>query len=115
MARNQPALFEAHPWLRPSPTMVTLAQTAERMPTTLWFSDPSQLTTQVQAGEATCCFVLLRHLVEHRKGQYEEPGTPLHDLYTRLRTEWDAFNDAAAATDAPARAGSSGVSIWGAT
>lgn len=119
MARNQPALFDAHRWLRPSPALVTLAQTAERMPTTLWFTDPGQFTTQVQAGEATCCFVLLRHIVEHRKGQYEQPGAPLHDLYTRLRTEWDAFNGAAEAATVAARpagqAGQAGPSIWGAT
>lgn len=116
MTRNHPELFEAHPWLRPSPHMVTLAQTAERMPTTLWFTAPAQFTTQCRAGEATCCFVLLRHLVEDRRGEYEEPGTPLHDLYTRLRTEWDAFNDAApAAGAAAAPPPHTGPSIWGAT
>jgi hypothetical protein len=115
MARNQPTLFDNHPWLRPSPDLVTLAQTAERMPTTLWFTDPGQFTTVCFAGEATCCFVLLRHLVEDHTGRYEEPGAPLHDLFTRLREEWDAFNGAAAsATAAPARP-QSGVSIWGAT
>lgn len=118
MARDRPALFESHPWLRPSPDLVTLAQTAERMPTTLWFTAPSQFTTQSLAGEATCCFVLLRHLVEHRTGQYEQPGAPLHDLYTRLRAAWDGFNGAAAAANAaPAApaAPQSGPSIWGAT
>ncbi|HEX5870132.1 MAG TPA: patatin-like phospholipase family protein [Longimicrobium sp.] len=119
MARNQPALFEAHPWLRPSPDLVSLAQTAERMPTTLWFTAPSQFNTQALAGEATCCFVLLRHLVEDREGQWEQPGAPLHDLYTRLREEWDGFNGATAAADAvdasapPAMP--TGPSIWGAT
>jgi hypothetical protein len=115
MARNQPTLFDTHPWLRPGPELVTLAQTAERMPTTLWFTAPSQFNTVSLAGEATCCFVLLRHLVRDRKCQYEEPGAPLHDLYTRLRTEWDAFNRAAAAANAAPPAAQSGPSIWGAT
>ncbi|HEU4882642.1 MAG TPA: patatin-like phospholipase family protein [Longimicrobium sp.] len=115
MARNQPTLFENHPWLRPGPELVTLAQTAERMPTTLWFTAPSQFTTQSLAGEATCCFVLLRHLVEYRTGQYEEPGAPLHDLYTKLRAEWDRFNGAAAAANAAPPPAQSGPSIWGAT
>lgn len=114
MVRNQPALFESHPWLRPGPDLVTLAQTAERMPTTLWFTAPSQFDTQSRAGQATCCFVLLRHLVEDRKGEYENPGAPLHDLYTRLRAEWDAFNGAAAAPAAPAIS-QAGPGIWGAT
>jgi predicted acylesterase/phospholipase RssA len=118
MARNQPKLFEENPWLRPVPALVTLAETAEAMPTTLWFTSASQFTTPSRAGEATCCFVLLRHLVEDRKGQYESPGTPLHDLYTRLRTAWDAFNDAGAAVEsAPPSAmpAGTGPSIWGAT
>lgn len=115
MARNQPTLFGNHPWLRPGPDLVTLAQTAERMPTTLWFTDPAQFSTQSLAGEATICFVLLRHLVEDLEGQYENPGAPLHDLYTQLRTEWDAFNGAAAAAVAAAPAPQSGPSIWGAT
>lgn len=115
MARDYPALFENHPWLRPGPDLVTLAQTAERMPTTLWFNAPSQFTTQCLAGEATCCFVLLRHLVEERKGQYEQPGAPLHDLYTKLRAEWDAFNGAAAAANATPLTAEPVPSIWGAT
>jgi hypothetical protein len=115
MATDQPILFENHPWLRPGPDLVTLAQTAERMPTTLWFTEPAQSDTQSLAGEATICFVLLRHLVEDLEGQYENPGAPLHDLYTRLRTEWDAFNGAAAAAVAAAPAPQSGPSIWGAT
>jgi predicted acylesterase/phospholipase RssA len=115
MARNRPALFDKHPWLRPSTELVTLAQTAERMPTTLWFTAPSQFTTLSLAGEATCCFVLLRHLVDYHAGKYEQPGAPLHDLYTKLRAEWDAFNGAAAAANAAPAAPQTGPSIWGAT
>jgi hypothetical protein len=115
MARNRPALFEKYPWIRPSTDLVTLAQSAERMPTTLWFTAPTQFTTVCLAGEATCCFVLLRHLVEHHEGEYENPGAPLHDLYTRLRAEWDGFNGAAAAANAAPVAPQSGPSIWGAT
>lgn len=116
MARNQPALFEAHPWLRPSPAMVALAQNAEAMPTTLWFTDKSQFDTVERAGQATGCFVLLRHLVEHYRGRYEAEGAPLHDLYTRLRRDWDAFNGSAGIGDAaePAPPPPAGPSIWGA-
>lgn len=116
MARDEPALFAAHPWLRPSPRMVALARTAEGMATTLWFTDPSEFTTPEQAGEATICFVLLKHIVEERKGRYENPGTPLHDLFQRLRAEWDAFNGAAAAAEAPVPAAPAApprVSVWG--
>lgn len=114
MARNQPKLFENHPWLRPGPDLVTLAQAAERMPTTLWFTSPSQFDTVCLAGEATGCFVLLRHLVEDHEGEYENPGAPLHDLYTKLRAEWDGFNGAAAAVNAAPPVPQAGPSIWGA-
>lgn len=115
MAKDDPALFAAYPWLRPSPQMVNLAQTAERMATTLWFNDPSQFTTQRNAGEATICFVLLRHIVRDHAGSYEADHAPLHDLYQRLRTEWDTFNGAAAAETTPfaAPAAPPKVSIWG--
>ncbi|HWK88595.1 MAG TPA: patatin-like phospholipase family protein, partial [Longimicrobium sp.] len=89
MARDEPELFDKHPWLRPGPAMVDLAQTAERMGTTLWFNEPAEFTTVRDAGEHTICFVLLRHIVRDRPGEYETPGTPLHDLYQRLRKEWD--------------------------
>lgn len=117
MARNQPGLFGEYPWLRPSPALVSLAQSAEAMPTTLWFTEPAQFTTLSRAGEATICFVLLRHLAEDRKGQWEQPGTPLHDLYVRLREEWDALNGTGGVSDAeiPAQsAAPASPSIWGA-
>jgi hypothetical protein len=116
MDRDETELFAAYPWLRPSARLVNLAQTAERMATTLWFTAPSEFTTQKQAGEATLCFVLLRHIVRDRPGQYEAPGAPLHDLYQRLRTEWDGFNAASApeAPEAPeAPAAPPKVSVWG--
>jgi predicted acylesterase/phospholipase RssA len=112
MARDETELFAAYPWLRPSARLVNLAETAERMATTLWFTEPSEFTTQKQAGEATLCFVLLRHIVRDRPGQYEAPGAPLHDLYQRLRTEWDGFN-AASAPAAAAPAAPPKASVWG--
>ncbi len=116
MDSPEPALFDRHPWLRPSGEMVQLARTAEQMSTTLWFNEPSQFTTQQRAGEATICFVLLKHIVRDRPGQYEAPTAPLHEIYTRLRAEWDGFNGGAAApatTEAtPAPQGQT-LSIWG--
>jgi predicted acylesterase/phospholipase RssA len=91
LTRDEAKLFTEHPWLKPKPHLVSLAQQAEGMPTTLWFTEDKQFYTLEAAGETTTCFVLLRHIVKHRAGQYETPGLPLHDLYTRLRKEWDVF------------------------
>ncbi|RYZ43426.1 MAG: patatin-like phospholipase family protein [Myxococcaceae bacterium] len=90
----QRPLFVRHPWLRPNPQLVALATSACQMPTTLWFTEEAQFTTLETAGEATLCFVLLRHIIEHRAGQYETEGLPLYDLFLRLRKEWDGFNQA---------------------
>lgn len=91
LTQEDAALFTAHPWLKPKPHLVSLAQQAEGMPTTLWFTDDKQFYTLEAAGEATACYVLLRHIVKHRAGEYETEGLPLHGLYTRLRREWEVF------------------------
>jgi hypothetical protein len=91
LTQNEPALWTQHPWLKPKPHLVSLAQEAEQMPTTLWFTDDKQFYTLEGAGEATTCYVLLRHIVKHRAGQYETEGLPLYGLFTRLRKEWDVF------------------------
>lgn len=91
LTKEDAGLFTAHPWLRPKPHLVSLAQQAEAMPTTLWFTDDKQFYTLEAAGEATVCYVLLRHVVKQRAGEYETEGLPLHALYTRLRKEWEVF------------------------
>jgi predicted acylesterase/phospholipase RssA len=91
LTRDDAPLFTTHPWLKPKPHLVSLAQQAEKMPTTLWFTGDKQFYTVEAAGEATTCYVLLRHIVKHRAGQYETEGLPLHGLYTRLRREWEVF------------------------
>jgi hypothetical protein len=91
LTREDAGLFTAHPWLKPKPHLVSLAQQAEGMPTTLWFTEDKQFYTLEAAGEATACYVLLRHIVKHRTGEYETEGLPLHGLYTRLRREWEVF------------------------
>jgi hypothetical protein len=97
LALERPALFARHPWLEPGPRLVALAEAAEKMPTTLWFTEPeAQFETLESAGAATVCFVLLRHLVEAHPGQYETAGLPLYDLFQRLKAEWTRFNGASA-------------------
>lgn len=114
LATDHPALFEANPWLRPGPPLVELAQSAEQMPTTLWFDDETQFRTVETAGEATVCFGLLRHIVEDHAGRYEAEGTPLHDLFTRLRAEWDVFNGSEVRLPRPAPRQAPAASLWGA-
>lgn len=92
LSDNHPKLYRDFPWLEPKPHLVTLSQQGCQMPTTLWFTSDTQFNVLSCAGEATVCFALLRHIVLDRAGEYEQPGTPLHDLYERLRGEWTVFN-----------------------
>jgi predicted acylesterase/phospholipase RssA len=91
LAKDEPVEWSRHPWLKPKPHLVSLSQQAEQMPTTLWFTEDRQFDLLESAGEATVCYVLLRHLVNHHAGEYEAEGLPLAGLYTRLRREWDVF------------------------
>jgi hypothetical protein len=117
LEREDPAFFREHRWLQPSPALVQLSQTAQAVPTTLWFTGQDQFDALECCGEATACYVLLRHIVEDRRGQYEAEGLPLHALFTRLRAEWDAFNRAPASPAASPPPSSStaptAVSLWG--
>ncbi|WP_233609479.1 patatin-like phospholipase family protein [Corallococcus sp. AB049A] len=89
---DRPNLFAKHPWLKPGAHLTALGAQACQMPTTLWFTSKTQFVIVEAAGQATICYVLLRHLIEHHAGQYEAPGQPLHELYERLRKEWTVFN-----------------------
>ena len=42
---------------------------------------------RLPAGEATACYVLLRHVVKHRAGEYETAGLPLHELVIDAQEE----------------------------
>ncbi|SEM42801.1 Predicted acylesterase/phospholipase RssA, contains patatin domain [Stigmatella aurantiaca] len=98
LCTNQPALFAEHPWMQPKPHLVQLGQQASQMPTTLWFTQDEQFVTVESAGEATLCYVLLRHILRHHKGLYETEGLPLAGLFGRLRKEWAVFNQEASAS-----------------
>lgn len=91
LSKGHPDVWTKHPWLKPKPHLVSLAQQAEQMPTTLWFNEETDFTTVETAGEATICYVLLLHIVRQHVGRFETEGLPLHDLFTRLRKEWDVF------------------------
>jgi predicted acylesterase/phospholipase RssA len=92
LEESRPALFAAHPWLRPSPELVRRAAEAEKMPTTLWFDAPDQLATLEAVGAATCCFILLKFVLEDRAAEAAHPGSPVALLLERLKAEWAVLN-----------------------
>jgi hypothetical protein len=91
LAEARPAFYGSHPWLRPSAELVALAERVEGMGTTLWFDEQVQFAPLDCAGQATACFILLKHIVEDRPG-YDVPGTPLNALFERLRALWMEYN-----------------------
>jgi len=85
-------LCEKHPWLLPSPGLVSLSRQAEEYPTTLWLDAPGKdLDLLTRAGEATTCFNLLKHLLEDRAEQVGTAGSAEQRIFERLKQEWEKF------------------------
>jgi predicted acylesterase/phospholipase RssA len=91
LTEDRPKLFAAHPWLRPSAELLTLARSVSAMGTTLWFDQEVRFEPLDRAGQATSCLILLKHVVEDRPG-YDVPGTPVNALFERLRAMWIEYN-----------------------
>jgi hypothetical protein len=87
-------LYHDFPWLRPSPQLVDAVRRVDRMSTTLWFDSPEQLPTLELVGAATATFSLLRLIVERYGPDGGPAGSPVRDLFDRLRARWDGFNAA---------------------
>jgi predicted acylesterase/phospholipase RssA len=93
LACDWPDLYGRHPWLKPRPVLLDKVNEAMKMGTTLWFDQNVRFRPLVHVGEASVCFVLLKHLIEDYP-DHEVPGTPAIELYERLRAEWSRLNAA---------------------
>jgi len=87
-------LYHDFPWLRPSQHLVEAVRRVDRMSTTLWFDSPEQLPTLERVGAATAAFSLLRLIVERYGPDGGPAGSPVRDLFDRLRGKWDGYNAA---------------------
>ncbi|HEY0151550.1 MAG TPA: patatin-like phospholipase family protein [Longimicrobium sp.] len=90
-----PKLYGEVPWLRPSQHLVDAVHRVDRMSTTLWFDSPEQLPTLERVGAATATFSLLRLIVERHGPDGGPAGSPVRELFDRLRGKWDGFNASA--------------------
>ena len=90
-----PKLYGEVPWLRPSQHLVDAVRRVDTMSTTLWFDTPEQLPKLEHVGAATATFSLLRLIVERHGPDGGPAGSPVRDLFDRLRGKWDGFNAAA--------------------
>lgn len=96
----------------PSPALMRTAERAKSMGTTLWFTPDelaegeekkrSMLDTLIACGQFTVCFNLLNYIEKVLRGKenrevYEnyppELKTAIQDLYTRLLSDWQKFNE----------------------
>jgi predicted acylesterase/phospholipase RssA len=84
------ALYGRYPWLRPGERLRELADRASEVPTALWLVGGEQLQLLVDAGEATTCFSLLKHIVSLPGERQQDPGVAA--LFQQLREIWDALN-----------------------
>lgn len=85
-------LYHDFPRLRPSQQLVDAVRRVDTMSTTLWFDTPEQLPTLERVGGATATFSLLRLIVERHGPDGGAPGSPVRDLFDRLRGKWDSYN-----------------------
>lgn len=75
MPEKQDAMesLQARGWKTPTEQgLVEVVATASAMPTTLWFTDPSQLPSLVRCGYASMCFNLGAHVLKRYQG---DPST----------------------------------------
>jgi hypothetical protein len=93
LACDQSELYRAHPWLKPRPALLDHVNRAAKMGTTLWFDQNVQFRPLVDVGEASVCFVLLKHLIEDYP-DHAVPGTPANHLFQTLKGEWSKLNEA---------------------
>jgi predicted acylesterase/phospholipase RssA len=93
LAGDWPDLYGQHPWLKPRPVLLEKVNGAVEMGTTLWFDQDVRFQPLVDVGEASVCFVLLKHLIEDYP-DHQVPGSPANELYERLRAEWSRLNAA---------------------
>jgi hypothetical protein len=93
LARDWSKLYGRHPWLKPRPELLRKVNEAVKMGTTLWFDQNVRFRPLVHVGEASVCFVLLKHLIEDYP-DHAVPGTPAHDLFQTLKGEWSKLNEA---------------------
>ncbi|HEY7768126.1 patatin-like phospholipase family protein [Longimicrobium sp.] len=93
LACDQSDLYVAHPWLKPRPALLDGVNRAAKMGTTLWFDQTVQFGPLVDVGEASVCFVLLKHLIEDYP-DHAIPGTPANNLFQTLKGEWSKLNAA---------------------
>lgn len=87
----RPKLYGRFPWLQPGATLLDKVNHAVKMGTTLWFDEHVRFDTLVTVGRASVCFVLLEHIIHHHPG-FDAPGTPLNDLFLRLKDQWMTLN-----------------------
>jgi hypothetical protein len=96
------ALFREYPWLRPGEKLRALAKKASAVKTTLWLSGPDELDTLANAGEATACFALLRHLLADADGRLASGDAERRALLERLMAAWREIRRRAEDPDADA-------------
>jgi hypothetical protein len=93
LARDWPGLYGRYPWLKPGATLAGKVDAAGKMGTTLWFDQDVRFEPLVEVGEASVCFVLLKHIIEDYP-DFDVPGRPVNDLFQRLQAEWSTLNRA---------------------
>lgn len=88
MLLSHPRIKAKDPDLEPSDGLKAVADRAEKMETTLWFANESDLKNLIVCGQATVCFSILRFLLDHHDAAIKDPKSPFHALFVLAKDRW---------------------------
>lgn len=80
-------------WLNPSCAAQQVAMAADKLPTTLWFTEPGQLRHLIACGQMTICRKVLLHILS--RCEYNQDAVPSHlcALFEKACVLFEKLND----------------------
>jgi Patatin-like phospholipase len=86
---KRPELWKADVDTIPTEEMKKISIDAETVDTTLWFNkDSGELKNLVICGQITVCLSVMKFLFNQRGTIPNDPNSPYHDLYMRVKERW---------------------------
>jgi predicted acylesterase/phospholipase RssA len=80
-------------WLEPSDRMRKVAEAANTMPTTLWFTDPQQMKDLIACGQISICHKLILHIASSVSVAGGSIPPSLQAVHDKAHTLFLALND----------------------
>ena len=75
----------------PSTKLLNIIDTAADMPTTLWFSQDSQLDNLIISGQSTICYNLMVYITRNYGNDTSSFPDEIKNIWNKLVIDWDKF------------------------